>query len=519
MMKRVAWRAKRSLARTALFPLLVLSLSCVVSAKADDSRKPYYCEQPQGHIEVAVCSDAQLSLDAVQLQFELQDAVEQAFDHDKVTLADRIKDAIMRHEEGLDAKCTNGAQTVACVRDAQNALLHKVEEMLSGDGLRTLTQRSVEEDKLEATRAAQAAAERAAEASASAPALEIKAKLSQLSAPAAATPITVTTQNPSSEPATPARRERLIVAVATGLAVLLMLGALIKWLIGAGRPARTHGQSHVPVKAAQASPVVDGASSIGATGNIVRQQAEQPAVSSVDGDASAGSGSGSVSAGVALSGSAESGASGRAPRSGRELESGTPSLQPPHATAPRHVSLVLALALVFAPLVGAWFTLREGYSRKVRVFAFGWLLLLLVVAGQDKNNDVTDAAASSAGQEFDFATVEKMACSNIGANLKAWDDAQFVVNENPGSPGKVLLLVTATNMFFGGGEWTPNGETLSMHLVAGVDRSGAATKLPGDGRRMTVTAVDRTGNSSEGDDMIRTHGTGVNWDCIVIFKA
>jgi hypothetical protein len=44
----------------------------------------------------------------------------------------------------------------------------------------------------------------------------------------------------------------------------------------------------------------------------------------------------------------------------------------------RRLSVRLLLGIVFLPYIFAWFTLRKGYSRVVKVFSLGWLVLLLI---------------------------------------------------------------------------------------------------------------------------------------------
>lgn len=46
----------------------------------------------------------------------------------------------------------------------------------------------------------------------------------------------------------------------------------------------------------------------------------------------------------------------------------------------RKVGFLLLVGIVFFPLLFAWFTLRNGYSKKSRVISFGWLVLCVVIA-------------------------------------------------------------------------------------------------------------------------------------------
>lgn len=51
---------------------------------------------------------------------------------------------------------------------------------------------------------------------------------------------------------------------------------------------------------------------------------------------------------------------------------GSPATPGPRRLS-RRVTVPLGLAIGFFPMIGAWFTLRGGYSTRVRVISFGWL--------------------------------------------------------------------------------------------------------------------------------------------------
>lgn len=46
----------------------------------------------------------------------------------------------------------------------------------------------------------------------------------------------------------------------------------------------------------------------------------------------------------------------------------------------REVGLLLGLGIFFLPIIFAWFTLREGHSKKARFVALGWLAWTFIFA-------------------------------------------------------------------------------------------------------------------------------------------
>ena len=61
----------------------------------------------------------------------------------------------------------------------------------------------------------------------------------------------------------------------------------------------------------------------------------------------------------------------------------------------RKVGLLLALGIIFMPLIFAWFTLRQGYGSTARVLAFGWLALLIVSTVMSNNSGLRPVALDS----------------------------------------------------------------------------------------------------------------------------
>lgn len=54
--------------------------------------------------------------------------------------------------------------------------------------------------------------------------------------------------------------------------------------------------------------------------------------------------------------------------------SSTP-LSTPKMETERKVSILLGVGILFMPIIFAWFTLREGYSKNVKILSFGWLIV------------------------------------------------------------------------------------------------------------------------------------------------
>ena len=55
-------------------------------------------------------------------------------------------------------------------------------------------------------------------------------------------------------------------------------------------------------------------------------------------------------------------------------------------------SWLLITGIALLPIVFVWFTLKDRYSKKVRYFSFGWLILAFIIgfAGSEKSNDTNN---------------------------------------------------------------------------------------------------------------------------------
>ncbi|ART79896.1 hypothetical protein [Oceanisphaera avium] len=54
------------------------------------------------------------------------------------------------------------------------------------------------------------------------------------------------------------------------------------------------------------------------------------------------------------------------------------TVQPSAATDHRPLEFFLGMGILFLPIIFAWFTLRKGYSKRVRWVAFIWLVVFLI---------------------------------------------------------------------------------------------------------------------------------------------
>jgi hypothetical protein len=65
----------------------------------------------------------------------------------------------------------------------------------------------------------------------------------------------------------------------------------------------------------------------------------------------------------------------------------------------RKVSVRLWILIVVLPFIGAFFTLRAGYSRKARIFAFAWLAIMLAAKGAHNSHPVDTARSDDVAAE------------------------------------------------------------------------------------------------------------------------
>src|SRR5699024_104997 len=62
----------------------------------------------------------------------------------------------------------------------------------------------------------------------------------------------------------------------------------------------------------------------------------------------------------------------------------------------RSLEFFLGMAILFLPIIFAWFTLRKGYSKRVRWLSFMWLLIFLWATFPSPNKAHQKAPANSA---------------------------------------------------------------------------------------------------------------------------
>lgn len=119
---------------------------------------------------------------------------------------------------------------------------------------------------------------------------------------------------------------------------------------------------------------------------------------------------------------------------------------------------------------------------------------------------------------INFALVEQMACSELGQGLSAWNDAQYLIQENPSVPGRSLFLIKRSGTMQSG-TWEPGKDTLRLHFDAALLHSGEMVRLADGGSTTDIRSAERIGQSASGDVIIRTNGTRANFECLVKFKG
>lgn len=65
----------------------------------------------------------------------------------------------------------------------------------------------------------------------------------------------------------------------------------------------------------------------------------------------------------------------------------------------KNVNLPLGLGILVLPIVFAWFTLREGYSKTARLVSFAWLILTILVFFVVEDPKPTESAVEKAKVE------------------------------------------------------------------------------------------------------------------------
>ncbi|WP_319783691.1 OB-fold protein [Oceanisphaera sp. IT1-181] len=97
---------------------------------------------------------------------------------------------------------------------------------------------------------------------------------------------------------------------------------------------------------------------------------------------------------------------------------GRPSFEAPKKT--RSVSVLLGVGIVLLPIVFAWFTLRDGHTKKSKVISFAWLALTLFFAlFEEDNNDVSTISSTNT------ITQEEIMHVRIGDILSAYENNEI----------------------------------------------------------------------------------------------
>jgi len=67
----------------------------------------------------------------------------------------------------------------------------------------------------------------------------------------------------------------------------------------------------------------------------------------------------------------------------------------------RSVGILLGAGILFLPFIFSWFTLRKGHTAVARVVAFSWLVILLVAAPPQKNEDINKQTSAQSNSAID----------------------------------------------------------------------------------------------------------------------
>jgi hypothetical protein len=103
------------------------------------------------------------------------------------------------------------------------------------------------------------------------------------------------------------------------------------------------------------------------------------------------------------------------------------------AVASRSVGLALGAGIFLIPLVFAWFTLRNGYSRTAKVVSFAWLAISLVLIGVQGGQENAPANSADSGAK---------AVEQVAQAAPATDKAVTPAIEPSSSKAKETLGVT-----------------------------------------------------------------------------
>ena len=174
----------------------------------------------------------------------------------------------------------------------------------------------------------------------------------------------------------------------------------------------------------------------------------------------------------------------------------------------RKISVWLFLLIALVPFIGAWFTLRKGYSRKAKLLAFAWMCIYLV--GNAKNpSGNSNKNTSAAAEQFAFAGVKNMSCNDDGSVPATWDDGRLYINLEANS--RALMYMSDKKMTFSG-KWSAAGDTLTLEMNGALAPTGEVVAFR-NATVKSITSVTRIGKSGSQDELIQTAGFGLK--CIV----
>ncbi len=112
------------------------------------------------------------------------------------------------------------------------------------------------------------------------------------------------------------------------------------------------------------------------------------------------------------------------------IETTRPNLDGETANEPRRMAVWLIALIVVFPIVGAWFTLSKGYSRRSRILAFAWLFIFALASGKKSSREQSTSAdeyVNASGQSYSGSpskqlTLEEYAVLARGAGTKGCDE-------------------------------------------------------------------------------------------------
>ena len=125
--------------------------------------------------------------------------------------------------------------------------------------------------------------------------------------------------------------------------------------------------------------------------------------------------------------------------------------------APRKVSLLLGIGILFVPLIFAWLLLRKGYSEKARIIGFGWMGVLLIATSLSKapstatKSEASQVASSTPAVAPIAPTpeeiAERKAAEEAKVKAEAEADADRTIRRNPETALALEKLIASKGGF------------------------------------------------------------------------